>query len=107
VPLYIKFVSRTFKKYCIAKVNTCYNLTQKCHIVTKIEEKHCNHTADKENLKHYPESRRAKAETIKKVNVLFENEAKTHRIRDVLLNSGVMASAQDIQNLRFVCKSRC
>lgn len=95
-----KYYCRTFKKFCTAKYNLCYDTNLKCHVVTKLEGTHSNHSVGPELRKFYPEAKKPSSEIKKQVETLFENEAKSNRIRDVVLNSGILATRQDIQNLR-------
>lgn len=69
-------------------------------MVTKLHEQHCNHAVDESLTSHYPEFKRPSKETIDKTNDLFEYKAKTHRIRQMVMSTGVKTSAQDKQNLR-------
>ena len=79
----------------------CYNHEEKCHVVTKICHEHSNHAVDEELADRYPEFRRPSDDTVQEVQKLLDYEVRTGVIRDMVLRSGIKATAQDIQNLRY------
>ena len=74
----------------------------KCLIVTKLEKEHKMHAIPEELSTRYPEFRKPKEKIVTEAHRLFNYDVKKHKITNMVLSSGVKATGQDIQNMRYV-----
>ncbi|XP_034240130.1 uncharacterized protein LOC117644628 [Thrips palmi] len=90
----------TFKTHCKAKFNVNYSVKDQCFEITKLEEQHSNHPINDKFTSLYPEFRKIPKEAVEAAEDLLENDVKAHHIRSKVCSYGVLATRQDIQNLR-------